>query len=144
MGMQLLQKMGWTPGQGLGKEGTGTLQPLLLEVKLDTRGLTSKEEVSSRHAKNLKPQRLGRRGPAPLVSGGKHPVSLLGEYCSKQKLGPPEYNLCFECGPDHKKNFLFKVKVAGVEYQPAVASANKKQAKADAAQLALQKLGIVI
>nr|XP_026498543.1 protein SON isoform X3 [Vanessa tameamea] len=141
MGMQLLQKMGWTPGQGLGKEGTGTLQPLLLEVKLDTRGLTSKEEVSSRHGKSMKPQRLGRRGSAPLVAGGKHPVSLLGEYCSKQKLGPPEYNLCFECGPDHKKNFLFKVKVAGVEYQPAVASANKKQAKADAAQLALQKLG---
>ena len=47
MGMHLLQKMGWTPGQGLGKEGTGTLQPLLLEVKLDTRGLQAKEEVSS-------------------------------------------------------------------------------------------------
>ncbi|CAK1555425.1 unnamed protein product [Leptosia nina] len=135
MGMHLLQKMGWCPGQGLGKEGTGTLQPLLLEVKLDTRGLQAKEE--------MKQNRLGRRGPAPLIAGGKHPVSLLGEYCSKQKLGPPEYNLCFECGPDHKKNFLFRVKVAGVEYQPAVASANKKQAKADAAQLALQKLGIV-
>lgn len=36
-----------------------------------------------------------------------------------------------------------QVKVAGVEYQPAVASANKKQAKADAALLALQKLGIM-
>lgn len=143
--MHLLQKMGWTPGQGLGKEGTGTLQPLLLEVKLDTRGLQSKEEVSSRPNKAMKPHRQGRSrgGPAPLIAGGKHPVSLLGEYCSKQKLGPPEYNLCFECGPDHKKNFLFKVKVAGTEYQPAVASANKKQAKADAAQLALQKLGIV-
>lgn len=57
----------------------------------------------------MKPQRMGRRGSAPLVAGGKHPVSLLGEYCSKQKLGPPEYDLCFECGPDHKKNFLFKV-----------------------------------
>uniref|UniRef100_A0A2H1WS13 SFRICE_021677 n=1 Tax=Spodoptera frugiperda TaxID=7108 RepID=A0A2H1WS13_SPOFR len=147
MGMHLLQKMGWTPGQGLGKEGTGTLQPLLLEVKLDTRGLQAKEEATTcRRSRGMKPQRPGRlRGPAPLVAGGKHPVSLLGEYCSKQKLGPPEYNLCFECGPDHKKNFLFKVcvKVAGTEYQPAVASANKKQAKADAAQLALQKLGIV-
>ncbi|XP_045499330.1 protein Son isoform X1 [Colias croceus] len=143
MGMHLLQKMGWTPGQGLGKEGTGTLQPLLLEVKLDTRGLQAKEEVSSRYNKGMKQNRMCRRGSAPLVAGGKHPVSLLGEYCSKQKLGPPEYNLCFECGPDHKKNFLFRVKVAGVEYQPAVASANKKQAKADAAQLALQKLGIV-
>lgn len=46
MGMHLLQKMGWTPGRGLGKEGTGTLQPLMLEVKLDTRGLQAKEEVS--------------------------------------------------------------------------------------------------
>lgn len=128
--------MGWTPGQGLGKEGTGTLQPLLLEVKLDTRGLQTKEEMKNR----------GRRNPiasATLNANGKHPVSLLGEYCSKHKLGPPEYNLCFECGPDHKKNFLFRVKVAGTEYQPAVASANKKQAKADAAQLALQKLGIL-
>lgn len=40
---------------------------------------------------------------------GKHPVSLLGEYCSKKKLGAPIYELCFECGPDHRKNFLFKV-----------------------------------
>ncbi|XP_028171015.1 protein SON-like isoform X2 [Ostrinia furnacalis] len=147
MGMHLLQKMGWTPGQGLGKEGTGTLQPLLLEVKLDTKGLQAKEEANNRNnrAKQLQRHSRARGGPAPLVAGGKHPVSLLGEYCSKQKLGPPEYNLCFECGPDHKKNFLFKVsvKVAGTEYQPAVASANKKQAKADAAQLALQKIGIL-
>lgn len=57
--------------------------------------------------------RVGSSSGAPtapgVVAGGKHPVSLLGEYCSKQKVGPPEYNLCFECGPDHKKNFLFKV-----------------------------------
>lgn len=52
MGMHLLQKMGWTPGQGLGKEGTGTLQPLLLEVKLDTKGLQAKEE-SVRHGKGV-------------------------------------------------------------------------------------------
>lgn len=36
-------------------------------------------------------------------------MSLLGEYCSKRKLGAPVYDLCFECGPDHRKNFLFKV-----------------------------------
>ncbi|GBP19188.1 Protein SON [Eumeta japonica] len=141
MGMHLLQKMGWTPGQGLGKEGTGTLQPLLLEVKLDTRGLQAKEEGRQMRSHRGQGRRSG--GGGALVAGGKHPVSLLGEYCSKQKLGPPEYSLCFECGPDHKKTFLFRVKVAGVEYQPAVASANKKQAKADAAQLALQKLGIL-
>lgn len=45
MGMQLLQKMGWRPGEGLGKERNGALQPLLLEVKLDKKGLVAAEEV---------------------------------------------------------------------------------------------------
>lgn len=45
MGMHLLQKMGWRPGEGLGKEKNGSLQPLLLEVKLDKRGLVADEEV---------------------------------------------------------------------------------------------------
>lgn len=47
MGMHLLQKMGWRPGEGLGKEKNGSLQPLLLEVKLDKRGLVADEEVGS-------------------------------------------------------------------------------------------------
>lgn len=101
--MHLLQKMGWKPGEGLGKEKTGTLEPLLLEVKLDKKGIVAKEEQKR---KILKPQKtVGVK----LAMQGKHPVSLLGEYASKKKLGAPEYSLCFECGPDHKKNFLFKV-----------------------------------
>lgn len=48
MGMHLLKKMGWTPGEGLGKEGTGSLTPLLLELKLDKRGLEANEEVNSK------------------------------------------------------------------------------------------------
>lgn len=39
--------------------------------------------------------------------------------------------------------FVFQVTVDGTEYQPSVASANKKQAKADAATVCLQKLGII-
>lgn len=46
MGMHLLQKMGWRPGEGLGKEKNGSLQPLLLEVKLDKKGLLAVEEVN--------------------------------------------------------------------------------------------------
>lgn len=46
MGMHLLQKMGWKPGEGLGKEKNGSLQPLLLEVKLDKKGLVADEEVT--------------------------------------------------------------------------------------------------
>lgn len=104
MGMHLLQKMGWRPGEGLGKEKTGTLEPLLLEVKLDKKGIVAKDEQKGKKA--LKPQKVIVK-PGGLQ--GKHPVSMLGEFASKNKLGAPQYSICFECGPDHKKNFLFKV-----------------------------------
>lgn len=45
MGMHLLKKMGWAPGEGLGKDRNGGLMPLLLELKLDKRGLEANEEV---------------------------------------------------------------------------------------------------
>ncbi|KAF6212382.1 hypothetical protein GE061_012904 [Apolygus lucorum] len=38
MGMSLLQKMGWKPGEGLGKNHEGTLEPLRLPVKMDKKG----------------------------------------------------------------------------------------------------------
>lgn len=46
MGLHLLKKMGWKDGEGLGKESNGSLTPLLLELKLDKRGLEANEEVS--------------------------------------------------------------------------------------------------
>jgi len=30
--------MGWKPGEGLGKNQSGSLEPLLLDVKMDKRG----------------------------------------------------------------------------------------------------------
>lgn len=45
--MLLLQKMGWNPGEALGKDKTGSLEPLLLDVKLDRKGLIAEEEVSA-------------------------------------------------------------------------------------------------
>ncbi|XP_076252020.1 son RNA binding protein isoform X2 [Rhynchophorus ferrugineus] len=136
MGMHLLQKMGWKPGEGLGKEKTGTLEPLLLEVKLDKKGLVANEEQSKGGKKKNKQS-------AVKTLQGKHPVSLLGEYASKKKLGAPQYILEFECGPDHKKNFLFKVILNGVEYKPNIVSASKKEAKANAASVALQQIGLL-
>lgn len=38
MGMALLQKMGWQPGEGLGKNKEGSLEPLRLEIKTDKKG----------------------------------------------------------------------------------------------------------
>ena len=31
--------MGWTPGEGLGKDGDGPLEPLTLDVKSDRKGI---------------------------------------------------------------------------------------------------------
>lgn len=53
--MALLQKMGWRPGEGLGKNKEGTLVPLQLEVKLDKRGLVSDQDVGQRPGKAQKP-----------------------------------------------------------------------------------------
>ncbi|KAF3857497.1 hypothetical protein F7725_009356 [Dissostichus mawsoni] len=53
----------------------------------------------------------------------------------------PDFVMVHHSGPDHRKNFLFKVTVNGVDYQPQTASPNKKHAKAMAATVALQALG---
>lgn len=55
MGMALLQKMGWRPGEGLGKNKEGTLEPLQLEVKLDKRGLVSEQDIGQKPNKTTKP-----------------------------------------------------------------------------------------
>lgn len=54
------------------------------------------------------------------------------ELCAKRKWGAPDFDLVFEHGPAHKKQFVYKVVVNGVEYQPCVAVNNKKMAKANA------------
>ena len=40
---------------------------------------------------------------------GKHPVSALMELCSKRRWGPPTFSQAFDCGPPHKKQYVFKV-----------------------------------
>ena len=37
-GIAMMMKMGWSSGQGLGKEGTGDVNPLQLAVKTDRKG----------------------------------------------------------------------------------------------------------
>jgi hypothetical protein len=65
------------------------------------------------------------------------------ELSAKRKWGGPEFDLVFEHGPPHKKQFVYKVIVNGVEYQPCVAVNNKKLAKANAAAFCLQSLGLL-
>lgn len=70
--MALLQKMGWRPGEGLGKNKEGTLVPLQLEVKLDKKGLVSEHDV------NVKIPKTTGRPVVPVVK------TLEGK-CKKKK-----------------------------------------------------------
>jgi hypothetical protein len=38
-GHSLLMKMGWRPGQGIGKHNDGSLEPLAMDMKTDRKGL---------------------------------------------------------------------------------------------------------
>lgn len=165
-GMQLLMKMGWKPGQGIGKNNDGQLEPLTLDVKQDRRGkplilencvqigaIAGLVAIQEMPASNARPE----KGTFGGQFSHKHPVSLLTELCQKRRWGPPSF-ACTESGPIHAKKFHWKVSnvfaifsftyrvqvvVNGVEYQPAVPSLNKKNGKTQAAQVCLQSIGVL-
>lgn len=72
---------------------------------------------------------------------GKHPVSYLLELCRAQHWPVPVYECVNVNGPSHMPNFLMRVIVNGVPYQPITSSPNKKQAKVTASLYALAALG---
>ena len=100
----MLKKMGWRDGEGLGKFKSGEVNPLTLDIKFDKKGLMAAEEGS-------------RKGGVVTMTAckdlsGKHPVSALTELCSKRRWGPPIFTQAFECGPPHKKQYVFKVSLS--------------------------------
>ena len=101
IGMHLLMKMGWKPGQGLGKNLDGPIEPIVPTFKRDTKGLLCAHEKVRKHL----PANVI---PSDLLNDSKHPVSMLQEYCSKNRLDAPEYQLVSEDGPDHSKSFVMK------------------------------------
>jgi len=135
----LLKKMGWTEGDGLGKHRSGEVDPLMLDIKMDKKGLMSSEEQVKKGNRSS----TGLTLTACKDLSHKHPVSGLLELSTKRKWGPPQFVQIFDCGPAHKKQYIFKVVVNGQDFQPTVASDNKKKAKADAATAALQQLGLL-
>jgi len=67
IGMKLLQKMGWEPGQVIGKSGKGLVEPIALTVKVDRKGLSSTFEKPS-----------GKKGgiPVPTIQTTNQPGVL--------------------------------------------------------------------
>ncbi|XP_019965752.2 protein SON [Paralichthys olivaceus] len=134
VGEFLMRKMGWRTGEGLGRNREGTVEPIIIDFKVDRKGLVAEGE---------KPQKQTGGLVVTKDLMGKHPVSALIELCNKKRIMQPDFVMVHHSGPDHRKNFLFKVTVNGVDYQPQTASPNKKHAKAMAATVALQALGEV-
>ncbi|XP_039174796.1 protein SON isoform X1 [Crotalus tigris] len=134
MGAQLMRKMGWREGEGLGKNKEGNKEPILVDFKTDRKGLVAVGEKTQK-----------RHGPFSTGKdlSGKHPVSALLEVCNKRRWSPPVFVLVNDNRPEYRKHFLFKVMVNGVEHKPSFVSPNKKHAKATAATVALQALGLV-
>ncbi|XP_043928886.1 protein SON isoform X2 [Protopterus annectens] len=184
MGAYMMRKMGWKEGEGLGKNKEGSVEPLVIDFKVDRKGLLAVGEKTQKKAgsfvamKDLSAEKEEEiffaalnddhqitvyRNPLQVAGAsssgvfrlrdersknffcrtGKHPVSALMEICNKRKWSPPEFMLVNHSGPDHRKHFLFKVRLNGCEYQPKFASPNKKHAKAAAATVALQAMGLV-
>ncbi|KAK2856697.1 hypothetical protein Q5P01_005432 [Channa striata] len=134
VGEFLMRKMGWKTGEGLGRNREGTIEPIIIDFKVDRKGLVAEGE---------KPQKQTGGLVVTKDLMGKHPVSALIELCNKRRIMQPDFVMVHHSGPDHRKNFLFKVTVNGMDYQPQTASPNKKHAKAMAATVALQALGEV-
>ncbi|XP_005191505.1 protein Son [Musca domestica] len=148
MGMHLLQKMGWRPGEGLGREKNGSLQPLLLDVKLDKRGLVAQEDIRPPKSKRGGGGAGGVRNGGPVQQPienlqNKHPVCLLNEITTKYKWTPPLYTVVQENGPSHSRMFLFSVQVNDRTFTPTKLCNTKKEAKYHAAKLCLQEMGIL-
>lgn len=51
---------------------------------------------------------------------GKHPVSALIELCNKRRIMQPDFVMVHHSGPDHRKNFLFKVSHLDFFVSPAL------------------------
>lgn len=137
LGRQLLEKMGWRPGEGLGKDATGNVEPLVLDVKSDRKGLMAEEEMTTKQRNKANAQ-----SHVPVDLTTKNPISLIMELCAKRRWDPPAFT-CEDSGADHMKLFIWTVVVNGVEYRPMCGSKQKKEGKAVAAQVALQSLGVL-
>ncbi|EGT31677.1 hypothetical protein CAEBREN_29495 [Caenorhabditis brenneri] len=137
LGRQLLEKMGWRPGEGLGKDATGNVEPLVLDVKSDRKGLMAEEEMTTKQRNKANTQ-----NNVPVDLSTKNPISLIMELCAKRRWDPPAFT-CEDSGADHMKLFIWTVVINGVEYRPMCGSKQKKEGKAVAAQVALQSLGIL-
>lgn len=140
--MNLMQKMGWNPGQGLGRHENGELEPQFPDIKMDKRGLDAGKMLNVPVTVKADGGSKIQMATIKLITEGKNPLSILEEYCSKRKLGAPKYTAVVDEGPVHAKNYVFKVTVDGVDYTADKGNNVKKTARLEAARKCLNELGV--
>jgi protein SON len=117
------------------------LEPLKMRIKLKRRGLQATEEKKG-HQQPVSPSGVKKTKYGGFAN--RHPSSALNEAWTKRSWGTPAFHLVKEEGHAHKKTFLFKVKINGLDYQPTVKGSSKKLAKAEFAKWSLDPLGLII
>jgi len=142
IGKHLLKMMGWQEGQGLGKNCQGSLTPVLPSVKLDTKGLYTEGETFKPLALQVV-QDQNNKPPASIADLRTYPVTHLHSFCLRKKYPVPVYEIVEESGPPHKRQFVQRVLVNGIWYQPTVTSSTKKHAKHLSATVCLQAFGLL-
>jgi G-patch domain len=145
-GAHLLKKMGWQPGEGLGKDQSGTVQPLMMrgQTGQNKRGFSSKEEWHKQRTQF--PQQPKKAKVKELKVDGKHPISVLCEYAMLHKYHLPHYIVKSESGEPHLKTFIFSVKLNDIEYIMPDNNEHhvKKKAKEIVTRYCLEQLGIKV
>jgi len=135
VGRRLLEKMGWSDGQALGKLGVGDVEPLVIDFKLDRRGLNAIDEVH----KGQKAKLELRASTQPLnILSGKHPVSAINEVCQKRRWPLPTWTT-IESGHRWK----MAIRVCEETYTPETFASTKKTAKMAAARVSLIEMGLI-
>lgn len=140
VGMTLLQKMGWNPGEGLGKFKDGQVEPLKVRLKYGKMGLMSYEE----YMKEQENSGLTKRDKdfPKLALKDKHPVTALMEYSAKQHLLPPTFKSYIDM-PAPVNQYSMSVVFQDTEYKPPGIFKTKKDAKKAAATLCLKTLNVL-
>jgi len=135
VGRRLLEKMGWQEGQALGKLGVGDVEPLVIDFKLDRRGLNAIDEVH----KGQKAKLELRDSSQPLhILSGKHSVSAINEVCQKRRWPLPTWTT-LESGD----KWRMAIRVCEETYTPTTYSSTKKTAKMAASRVALIEMGLL-
>ncbi|XP_071520111.1 uncharacterized protein [Panulirus ornatus] len=137
-GLRMLKRMGWRPGEGLGKEKKGMVEPLMPYMDM--------EQGYGPNPANLFASQLAPKPPKiirPKDLIGKHPVSALIELCTNRGWQAPRFDVLSKEGPEHKKTYRMKVTVNKREYVSPKETPTKKEAKALVAELCLHALGML-